>query len=164
MWGATSLNACSASSRVHFNPRTPCGVRPDGDVGAALIVLFQSTHPVWGATGQGPAQGLQARISIHAPRVGCDPGPCTHPGNRQGFQSTHPVWGATSTALVLRWCWMDFNPRTPCGVRPAVSRQIDLSILFQSTHPVWGATTNKPISGGVSKKFQSTHPVWGATS
>ena len=35
---------------------------------------FQSTHPVWGAT-PGHMGGLsRERISIHAPRVGCDLG------------------------------------------------------------------------------------------
>ena len=55
---------------VHFNPRTPGGVRLDIDI----------------------ADEDSLYISIHAPRVGCDGG-CTNIG---GFQSTHPGWGATA--------------------------------------------------------------------
>ena len=80
----------------HFNPRTPCGVRPVGHrCSPAVERAFQSTHPVWGATlvslirktiGRNfnprtpcgvrlyPCRFLRSctRISIHAPRVGCD--------------------------------------------------------------------------------------------
>ena len=43
------------SSRIsrhgaHFNPRTPCGVRRFRLGGFRCISVFQSTHPVWGAT------------------------------------------------------------------------------------------------------------------
>ena len=57
---------------------------------------FQSTLPVWGAT---PAPGEVAGalgISIHAPRVGSD---------RCGQGWRGPPW--------------HFNPRSPCGERPA---------------------------------------------
>ena len=57
--------------------------------------LFQSTHPVWGATALHQFHPCLGQISIHAPRVGCDsPVFPTQAGNPQ-FQSTHPVWGAT---------------------------------------------------------------------
>ena len=35
-------------------------------------IKFQSTHPVWGATMALSYVNLTDRISIHAPRVGCD--------------------------------------------------------------------------------------------
>ena len=35
------------------------------------------------------------KISIHAPRVGCDPDDMMRYMDDDGFQSTHPVWGAT---------------------------------------------------------------------
>ena len=81
---------------------------------------------------------------------------------------------------------MNFNPRTPCGVRPVMCSNRVQWLSFQSTHPVWGATrksqgpepSNQLISihaprvgcdlsphslGFSSLTFQSTHPVWGAT-
>ena len=42
--------------------------------GASLVggLMFQFTHPVWGATRHLDAQQGDLRVSIHAPRVGCD--------------------------------------------------------------------------------------------
>ena len=123
---------------------------------------FQSTHPVRGATLKTEYLLEKQVISIHAPRAGCD-GP-VGPGQEavEIFQSTHPVRGATSrekiltipvnisihapragcdgegtTTSLLR---MDFNPRTPCGVRRDGEGEDPLEAEFQSTHPVRGAT------------------------
>ena len=38
----------------------------------SVDILFQSTHPVRGATVQRCHGGVQGGISIHAPREGCD--------------------------------------------------------------------------------------------
>ena len=74
--GVRLLNLNSMSLKtLNFNPRTPCGVR----------------HTLWNFREYGLC------ISIHAPRVGCDP--------------TENVYRARDT---------HFNPRTPCGVRPLV--------------------------------------------
>ena len=82
-----------------------------------MMTLFQSTHPVWGAT---PGYWIISEldtISIHAPRVGCD---------------------NSGIARHRRLCY--FNPRTPCGVRPGLIQKVSILLEFQSTHPVWGAT------------------------
>ncbi len=82
----------------NFNPRTPRGVRQttntpprtfwifqsthpawdatDGILLRDVSVKFQSTHPAWGATGSFIKNPLNATISIHAPRVGCDACSC----------------------------------------------------------------------------------------
>ena len=113
-------------------------------IGLALMVtlsVFQSTHPGWGATGiVAEIFDRAPKISIHAPRVGCDPGlsdfqhqqvfyfnPRTPGGVRQftfcvyrfitRFQSTHPGWGATNREWGCGWYCRNFNPRTPGGVR-----------------------------------------------
>ena len=108
------------AQRGNFNPRTPCGVRPVGAGVNEVVDIFQSTHPVRGATTFWKSQRRQAKnfnprtpcgvrqlcvvlaviehlISIHAPRAGCDL--CLY--NPRG-QCNH------------------FNPRTPCGVRRGV--------------------------------------------
>ena len=56
-----------------FNPRSPCGERPLALELISCEVSFQSTLPVWGATG-----GFDTDIF------------------QRGFQSTLPVWGATA--------------------------------------------------------------------
>ena len=118
------LTGCDSAHRAppqpspYFNPRTPHGVR----LGAAdntltLKYQFQSTHPSRGATiistGQAPELIFQSThpsrgatllihhqtksvlISIHAPLTGCD------------------ILYHTSRKVQV-----DFNPRTPHGVRP----------------------------------------------
>ncbi len=61
------------------------------------------------------------KVSIHAPRVGCD-------------------WEVAELALES----LSFNSRTPCGVRPQVSKSYIRLDVFQFTHPVWGATAGLP--------------------
>ena len=147
----------------YFNPRTPCGVRHAGRGSRPGPERFQSTHPVWGATGQ----------YLHAARL-----PAL-------FQSTHPVWGATSFIIhnlhinhisihaPRVGCDMShkikikkgryFNPRTPCGVR--LDRYIHLSIqkIISIHAPRVGCDKHDRHTIRQHCKFQSTHPVWGAT-
>ena len=103
----------------YFNPRTHRGVR-QGTINVSISrIVFQSTHPSWGATGFNGigfyraihfnprthrgvrlttlvTTGTMTRISIHAPIVGCD--------------------------LVIPFKLVNpspyFNPRTHRGVRP----------------------------------------------
>ena len=80
-------------------------------------------------------------ISIHAPRVGCDDKGRAKTQSAERFQSTHSGWGATHIISLLSIAnpisihaprvgcdsigtrpinsQIDFNPRTPGGVRPA---------------------------------------------
>ena len=101
----------------YFNPRTPCGVRPVGAPMSAPTETFQSTHPMRGATSSMPLSNRYDIISIHAPHAGCDKAFC-----RRYAQRLH------------------FNPRTPCGVRRAVSFSPLSRSPFQSTHPMRGGT------------------------
>ena len=56
----------------YFNPRAPCGARPQETIRGYYVILFQSTRPVWGATTVYRVLDGQRSISIHAPRVGRD--------------------------------------------------------------------------------------------
>ena len=97
--GATSFSFIASATSAHFNPRTPCGVRLIVSYRRNHAVQFQSTHPVRGATPKGKAYGYSQRISIHAPRAGCDGHDDSQSIIRLLFQSTHPVRGATSFYL-----------------------------------------------------------------
>ncbi len=79
--------------------------------------LFQSTHPVRGATTSAATSAASTDISIHAPREGCDLALVAASAAAPLFQSTHPVRGAT--------VWRVSGASMPS---------------FQSTHPVRGAT------------------------
>ena len=142
-----------------------------------IIRQFQSTHPGRGATGtRGVCDGLR-RVSIHAPRAGCDLATAFHVEVLISFQSTHPGRGATylllanlmafrcfnprtpggvrlqSPARVLRA--PRFNPRTPGGVRPLLHQRKLYHLEFQSTHPGRGATS--PLSKGIAVGTVSIH-------
>ena len=102
--------------------------------------LFQSTHPVWGATHHSGLPHGPTTISIHAPRVGCD--------------ALDPVPTVVSKQISIH------APRVGCDSGSALPRCT--SDTFQSTHPVWGATFHQ-VTRAAPTVFQSTHPVWGAT-
>ena len=57
---------------ANFNPRAPCGARRSLRQFAGWGPKFQSTRPVWGATGGLQVHSQRDYISIHAPRVGRD--------------------------------------------------------------------------------------------
>ncbi len=114
--GCDGLLPLSPSAKSYFNPRTPCGVRRSLGRSLCRGGGFQSTHSVWVRRSWSSAprhasyfnprtpcgvrlckrRGLPITymISIHAPRVGCDP---------------HIVFQRSTN--------QHFNPRTPCGVR-----------------------------------------------
>ena len=164
--GATKNRESKTARKIHFNPRTPQGVRRK---------RFR------------PFSCCQI-ISIHAPRKGCDNTPGHLRAAAPGFQSTHPARGATDALRVeedkegyfnprtpqgvrlgnprsafhfyhnfnprtpqgvrprpdtFAPPHRDFNPRTPQGVRPRPTVGTVLVIQFQSTHPARGATTNR---------------------
>ena len=102
---------------------------------------FQFTHPGRGATESNGLSPHDVRVSIHAPREGCDIvfilGPSvgsefqfTHPGRgatcasffilriASVFQFTHPGRGATAIQRIVEYAQYSFNSRTPGGVRP----------------------------------------------
>ena len=161
--GVRRLRPAALSARRYFNPRTPCGVRhftirnlsqtEDISIHAPLAgcdvagssvmadgVAFQSTHPLRGATKD---LGFVGRVGE--------------------FQSTHPLRGATTSTRRSLMHSLDFNPRTPCGVRLRAVPRAAVIGAFQSTHPLRGATAVSE-EGVISWTFQSTHPLRGATA
>ena len=78
-------------------------------------------------------------VSIHAPREGCDLSNCSYLSFDPLFQFTHPGRGATIEIDLMK-----------------------ANAEFQFTHPGRGATQNQLISSQV-EKFQFTHPGRGAT-
>ncbi len=162
MWGATSQLA-----QDQFSP------------------AFQFTHPVWGATQCSIIVREGTKVSIHAPRVGCDMPLPMLVVISSGFNSRTPC-GVRPTDDKAHNNTSGFNSRTPCGVRPLAPLRKVVKAKFQFTHPVWGATSYATIirrCRNVSihaprvgcdldarrrlktiRKFQFTHPVWGATS
>ena len=116
---ARTADLCAISN---FNPRSPCGERPQTKVNTD--------------TG--------ASISIHAPRVGSD-GTTGRPDNttRAHFNPRSPC--GERLPIVLKFFFeIHFNPRSPCGERLREAGHNPGQIWrFQSTLPVWGATKHR---------------------
>ena len=85
-----------------FNSRTPGGVRPINHIDVATIMQFQFTHPGRGATVRHWFARQLVKVSIHAPREGCD----------------------TPSLIIVRQ-ERGFNSRTPGGVRQALRELFD---------------------------------------
>ena len=177
----TSSIACTGFQSTHPLRGATASVR----YFVTLPGLFQSTHPLRGATAHDAAPRVRLCISIHAPLAGCDEmgdmftnvgvifqsthplrGATSMPSIRltpTGFQSTHPLRGATMHTLGRQLLDLDFNPRTPCGVR-LHSRMVFLTGDGISIHaPLAGCDTTHPVSFFDKFQFQSTHPLRGAT-
>ena len=70
--GAT-IKPSSPSLKIgRFNSRTPGGVRPRSSIGGQSTSVFQFTHPGRGATVLSSEVSQADKVSIHAPREGCD--------------------------------------------------------------------------------------------
>ena len=70
--GATLTLDVRVAGNEHFNPRSPHGERPYGDLEKYSDNPFQSTLPARGATSFSSKSNCSRQISIHAPRTGSD--------------------------------------------------------------------------------------------
>ena len=87
---------CARSGRLRgFNPRSPCGERPDK---AGLYCPCRA-------------------VSTHAPHAGSDVGVFCSVLVNVGFQPTLPMRGATPYDLGEVHVGQSFNPRSPSGER-----------------------------------------------
>ena len=117
----------------NFDPRAPCGARPDDVEKQACLTRISIHAPLAGRDKEEKTKKAGYKISIHAPLTGRDK--CDHDGNRttNRFQPTRPLRGATG------------------GVVQLVARHT----LFQPTRPLRGATRcSRPAA---SDSFISTH-------
>ena len=171
-------------STSNFNPRTPCGVRQLRTQEKQRAGIFQSTHPMRGATktffiGSGilsfqsthPMRGAtqatirlyrQVRISIHAPHAGCDT--LNNCKNKVFCEiSIHaPHAGCDNSIKLTFFDSSTFQSTHPMRGATCQSKTSQILVRFQSTHPMRGATI---INGKKvwHRIFQSTHPMRGAT-
>ena len=79
------------------------------------------------------------------------------------FQSTHPVRGATTALEIPLAKPINFNPRTPCGVRRHSTHNLIGNMGISIHAPRAGCDYRVMFDSFVLDKFQSTHPVRGAT-
>ena len=94
--GCDASTTLSGSFNMIFQSTHPSwGATYGTNNGNVYQTLFQSTHPSWGATMAMQTDADLCNISIHAPIVGCD-----------------------SFTVIVHVDFNNFNPRTHRGVRP----------------------------------------------
>ena len=143
-----------------FNPRPPCGGRPDWENKIVDEVVFQSTSPVWRTT-RIDAEGVKSIIiSIHVPRVEDDIN--LPAGAYNAGISIHVPRVEDDLDLSLpHHSRRNFNPRPPCGGRRSKAVYSVCSALFQSTSPVWRTTVISSSRRWKTANFNPRPPCGG---
>ena len=115
--GATRSSNLLHSFGVNFNPHSPRGERPKGQIPTWIRFDFNPHSPRGERLPLSYSEGEWEEISIHTPREGSDLLPLQH-----GLPPRH------------------FNPHSPRGERPQIWGMFLFGRLFQSTLPARGAT------------------------
>ena len=151
VWGATAMPKV-ITTKICVSIHAPVWGATTPAAGAAITMLFQSTHPC-GVRQTLTGKTQTAYVSIHAPvwgatcffkgflfassfnprtRVGCDENSI-----KVAYKllvSIHaPMWGATKFWIVCHPN-LGFNPRTRVGC-DTLRTFLIMSMTFQSTHP-----------------------------
>ena len=122
-----------------FNPRAPCGARRGLSILIWVLVIFQPTRPLRGATPSfdvfdpyffisthAPLAGRDLKetderayqhISTHAPLAGRDGKRRTDRADRPDISTHAPLAGRDSSSGISSNSLSHFNPRAPCGAR-----------------------------------------------
>ena len=108
----------------YFNPRPPCGERPDRRCVTYIITLISIHAPHAGSDGYPTPLRTLNEISIHAPHAGSD-----------------------STLPFVRLTLFDFNPRPPCGERHTKYLKGDGWVFISIHAPHAGSDIDKKIYG-----------------
>ena len=147
----------------NFNSRSPCRERPLVAGKEMLLLLFQSTLPLRGATAAAILKIHRLPISTHAPHAGSDfefNGQVLH---LFLFQPTLPMRGATISSDEPGFHFIYFNPRSPCGERRQRHQDPYGSHKISTHAPHAGSDLTSSFASRVFLKFQPTLPMRGAT-
>ena len=135
--GGDQARADGRSNACDFNPRPPCRGRHAMSITGLLILVFQSTPPMQGATPRSELAGTLWAISIHAPHAGGDPAAPHVFDKPRHFNPRPPCRGRPVTSSKAP-CSADFNPRPPCRGRLHEVRYIDRAEHFNPRPPCRG--------------------------
>ena len=114
--GCDAPTPTSSCRHNYFNPRTPCGVRRTQATAPWRICAFQSTHPLRGATGATRSTGRSREFQSTHPLRGATRAPKEIiDGNTISIHA--PLAGCDDCSVPSAYLDLNFNPRTPCGVR-----------------------------------------------
>ena len=105
---------------------------------ARVRLIFQSTPPTRGATGQRPGLIARLLISIHAPHEGGDVSAKKSPPHNINFNPRPPRGGRPCRRPWTGAETRNFNPRPPRGGRPCAYRVVELLDDFNPRPPRGG--------------------------
>ena len=167
-----------------FNPRLPCGRRPDWCLTVMRSKKFQSTPPMREATRPGQLDGDLRPVSIHASHAGGDKAigrasaaiACFNPrlpcGRRLAGDRGHIGYGKVSIhashaggdqpVVILSNMELRFNPRLPCGRRHGRRADQHHASRFNPRLPC-GRRPSSMLCTMLFAMFQSTPPMREAT-
>ena len=115
------------TSRQSFNPRGPCGPRPERTTESKLEpMVFQSSRSLRTATRNLPQHHYHSwRVSILAVLADRDLGVSSAFFTRMRFQSSRSLRTATMVVASFWPTRICFNPRGPCGPRPTLGKSTE---------------------------------------
>ena len=125
VWGATRLVTRVCGPANHFNPRSPCGERPNRrSAGTIKRCNFNPRSPC----GERPLVRIQSLGPINFnPRSPCGERPPPHGSkSARGHFNPRSPCGERHKRFYFVNLSEDFNPRSPCGERPKRSSLIPL--------------------------------------
>ena len=133
--GVRHCKTDSKRKQSDFNPRTPHGVRLRDSTYQLGITAISIHAPLTGCECfVGPLQQTEMMISIHAPLTGCDPRTSTGYVRRDvNFNPRTPHGVRPWLTIYHKPCFTYFNPRTPHGVR--LEYAIDRPTNVQNFNP-----------------------------
>ena len=109
-------------------------------------LLFQSTHPSWGATLLLVLSTQMILISIHAPIVGCDCFLFRFFLSSINISIHAPIVGCDFSYRCITMLTKLISIHAPIvGCDQSKKFPYNQHILFQSTHPSWGATISLSV-------------------
>ena len=139
------------------------GATPDPQEGGGRFFKFQFTHPMWGATISQRHIICHSLVSIHAPQWGATRVSTSETTEPNSFNSRTPCGVRLDwiTSQTPRSC---FNSRTPCGVRLYGQLHNGRKEQVSIHAPHVGCDQYSTTTTRAGYMFQFTHPMWGATS
>ena len=183
--GATGGQGGILSLSPYFNPRAPCGARPDVERKPRLDAMISTHAPLAGRDCR-PQPLLSPPFSYFNPRAPCGARQGDHPcpPQRAGFQPTRPLRGATAEiayeneygkisthaplagrdrySCVITPFIINFNPRAPCGARRGRATAA-LDLRYFNPRAPCGARRSSVRGSPLGSAFQPTRPLRGAT-
>ena len=174
--GATAAAPAPSPGKWNFNPRAPCGARPEGNISSLTQTVFQPTRPLRGATRAADRDTKEHQDFNPRAPCGARPRPASAWTRRTYFNPRAPCGARRRDRLRQRHC-LHISTHAPLAGRDTVP-ELDYICENISTHaPLAGRdaiasgivqqmqqiSTHAPLAGRDSKSVQITMHIFAIT-